>query len=785
MVATSRLSPTSSRRQPPPLSSRSAGITGGVSGFLQTKQRLVHLTTEEAGKCCLGLVGSATGPKTRVCVAPKMFGSETCGVSSHVKKGFVAVDAYYVPAKSKSILQWPFVTRKHVKLARATQLATVFAPTEVHLESIHSLYDAHPQFLTELVLEPPIRSLLNAPDPVGTRASGSRSSSFGSRGSKVSHTSAAASGTNLHLSMEASTASGDVKSLVIPQVIPSASDADSSDEDRSHSSDSGSIRSDVRVARAFVEFGPVKAHLPDTEYTEDVDSAGEPWVRSDIALRQAVSILAAKLEHLANITWSGFQQRAASMAELRSRVDSLRSSLNALFSDVNGTWDREDTYDEFGSLWDGIMHVSAVIGDLTVQCSSAQDTAQHALEQAAASDVDLSTEMAEVADGFQAIVSRLESLELNPAPAPAASARPTSLFQQFSARPPPPDVDGGVDSSFATQLASLQFSLTAQQELLEAQQLELAQQREHIATLRAEAAVVSQQDQMNRYSLMDEAGLTALLEDEGFDPSRVAIFCDMNSLLSHATEAFKGITELGERTKLMIQCGIADQSCQKTIFSFERQYPPGFETNEGGTVRDGDTFPIFKSKKVWVGSDGRSGARAKYLSKVDTASERAIAYVMRYTKAGPLRELCLEMIRTSQRFWTGLFDYLNNDLERLIQFGISEKECLVLVSEQLQIVFEQVFIKRMMMPEFSVIPGTKVSFDYAAQIFFFTLQAHTAMVDFTDKKFTGHGLLGNTFIRFLARQCGNSSSAALETRLSAVEKKVNNKWIGQALLITP
>lgn len=84
--------------------------------------------------------------------------------------------------------------------------------------------------------------------------------------------------------------------------------------------------------------------------------------------------------------------------------------------------------------------------------------------------------------------------------------------------------------------------------------------------------MASKQDQMNCYSLMDEAGLTALLEDEDFDPSRVAVFCEMCSLLSDATEAFKGISELGERTKLMIQCNIADQSCQKTIFSFERQY---------------------------------------------------------------------------------------------------------------------------------------------------------------------------------------------------------------------
>jgi hypothetical protein len=30
----------------------------GVAGFLQTSQRLVHLTVEEAGKCCAVLVWS-------------------------------------------------------------------------------------------------------------------------------------------------------------------------------------------------------------------------------------------------------------------------------------------------------------------------------------------------------------------------------------------------------------------------------------------------------------------------------------------------------------------------------------------------------------------------------------------------------------------------------------------------------------------------------------------------------------------------------------------------------
>lgn len=71
-----------------------------------------------------------------------------------------------------------------------------------------------------------------------------------------------------------------------------------------------------------------------------------------------------------------------------------------------------------------------------------------------------------------------------------------------------------------------------------------------------------------------------------------------------------------------------------------------------------------------------------------------------------------------------------------------------------------------MMPEFSVAAGERVGMDFAAQIFHFTLQGHAEMSDFSNKKFTGHGLLGNTFIRFLARQCGATTSAAMENHLA-------------------
>ena len=55
------------------------------------------------------------------------------------------------------------------------------------------------------------------------------------------------------------------------------------------------------------------------------------------------------------------------------------------------------------------------------------------------------------------------------------------------------------------------------------------------------------------------------------------------------------------------------------------------------------------------GTWGYSGTRAKYLEKVDKADTRACSYIMRATLEGPLREMCLELMRGSTQFWTDFF----------------------------------------------------------------------------------------------------------------------------------
>jgi hypothetical protein len=55
LVATTRLSPASAHCRAPPLSLRLAGIAGGVAGYLQTGQKLLHMQAVAAPQSLEGL----------------------------------------------------------------------------------------------------------------------------------------------------------------------------------------------------------------------------------------------------------------------------------------------------------------------------------------------------------------------------------------------------------------------------------------------------------------------------------------------------------------------------------------------------------------------------------------------------------------------------------------------------------------------------------------------------------------------------------------------------------
>ena len=86
----------------PPLSSRSAGSSGGFTGYAKGKLSMYFLRARTRSSVCLGLVKDTNGFSTRACND-----GIDCGIQAHadLKSKFEGFgDAYYAPAKKKSFV---------------------------------------------------------------------------------------------------------------------------------------------------------------------------------------------------------------------------------------------------------------------------------------------------------------------------------------------------------------------------------------------------------------------------------------------------------------------------------------------------------------------------------------------------------------------------------------------------------------------------------------------------------------------------------------------------------
>ncbi len=92
-----------------------------------------------------------------------------------------------------------------------------------------------------------------------------------------------------------------------------------------------------------------------------------------------------------------------------------------------------------------------------------------------------------------------------------------------------------------------QLSLTTQQNVVTLMEQQLVAMETAAHELQADIDRDPNHDQLNQFSVMDEAGLTTLLVSKEFNPPCVAVICDMISLLAYATDQYKQVNELGQR----------------------------------------------------------------------------------------------------------------------------------------------------------------------------------------------------------------------------------------------
>ena len=146
--------------------------------------------------------------------------------------------------------------------------------------------------------------------------------------------------------------------------------------------------------------------------------------------------------------------------------------------------------------------------------------------------------------------------------------------------------------------------------------------------------------------------------------------------------------------------------------------------------------------------------------------------------------LCHHLATTTSSWFTKLIAHINNELQTVSQYGISEADTFTLVSNQINMIYLTIWDQRRSMQEFST---ERQGLQYCAQAIWHTLQAHSIMKAFAEPAFATHNLISSIFVRFLAEEAGKNSASGVTgdlTELKAEHKKAIAKLENRCQAIT-
>ncbi len=169
----------------------------------------------------------------------------------------------------------------------------------------------------------------------------------------------------------------------------------------------------------------------------------------------------------------------------------------------------------------------------------------------------------------------------------------------------------------------------------------------------------------------------------------------------------------------------------------------------------GKLLPAFKDADHWNGVGGMDGRR----NKIKTSSAATLAEIARgwisdkLLAGGKLAPLALNMVDRTVEWVHTVHKHLDMELSRLTQLHISEEESLILLLEEVIIMYAWIHDVQKHMMEFTT-HVNKV--DYMVRCIWVTLQVHWMMQEFVQGGLKSHPAIGSAFIWFLTKQMGNN-----------------------------
>jgi hypothetical protein len=201
--------------------------------------------------------------------------------------------------------------------------------------------------------------------------------------------------------------------------------------------------------------------------------------------------------------------------------------------------------------------------------------------------------------------------------------------------------------------------------------------------------------------------------------------------------------------------------------SMTTRYPRVF-VGKVDSILSSQTIKMLESVDAWRGNGMGDGFKERLLDQLQYAVQSHASYCDDYLPDGPVRQAALRTAQVTQHFFQSLAAYLDDELAMLTSFNLPPKQTLLLLSNQVVHICDDLFEFRNQAKGVDVSNRVATASRYA----WVTLQALGCMDSYMRDKFRKHPGINSTYMRFLTRNLADQSSIGLKAKLEALSTKV-------------
>lgn len=201
--------------------------------------------------------------------------------------------------------------------------------------------------------------------------------------------------------------------------------------------------------------------------------------------------------------------------------------------------------------------------------------------------------------------------------------------------------------------------------------------------------------------------------------------------------------------------------------SMSSRYPAAF-VGKAELITSTQTFKIFEKLLLWQGGGVGDGVEERLLDSLRMAVERQRVYCEDMLPAGVVREHAIRSAEFTRDFFQAFVVHIEDEITMLSSFGLGESQVMLLMSNQLMQICDDLFEFRHAAINVANSNRTETGARYA----WVSLQALGKMAEYMKAKFKHHPSITGTFVRFLTRQTADTSAAGLKVKVEGLESTV-------------